>query len=175
MTLLDRPSFDSGALFEALDALRRERGVSWQRLAGEAGVAPATLMRTRTGGRMEADGVLAMVRLTGRAPESFAPGSPPSSQPLRPGRLNTQALYEALDAERVRRGLTWPEVMRELGAPAQAHLRLRRGSRVGVDLMLACTSWLGRYVNDFVDPEFEHPGESRRIGPSNRRRTGPSP
>ncbi len=63
--------FDARALYEALDAQRRSRGMSWQAVAKEIGVSASTLTRTRRGGRMEADGMLAMVRWLGRTAESF--------------------------------------------------------------------------------------------------------
>ncbi len=63
--------FDARALYEALDEQRRSRGMSWQEVAREIGVSASTLTRTRRGGRMEADGMLAMVRWLGRTAESF--------------------------------------------------------------------------------------------------------
>jgi transcriptional regulator with XRE-family HTH domain len=63
--------FDARALYEALDEQRRSRGMSWQEVAREIGVSASTLIRTRRGGRMEADGMLAMVRWLGRTAESF--------------------------------------------------------------------------------------------------------
>src|SRR5579864_349531 len=68
------PRFDSNGLFRALEGVRRSRGLSWRELAAEAGVAVSTLRETQLGHPMEADGVLAMVRLAGRVPEDFAPG-----------------------------------------------------------------------------------------------------
>lgn len=158
------PRLDSVALFRALDEKRREWRLSWQQLAVEAGVAESTLKRTRIGGPMEADGVLAMVRLVGKAPEDFAEGvAVETARPIERGRFNTSALYAALDAERGRRGLSWPEVSREIGAcTSDALKRLAHGGRTNADVMLACTWWLRREVNAFVDLDFEHPGESRR-------------
>jgi hypothetical protein len=63
--------FDAKALYAALDEQRRNRGQSWSEVAREIGVSPSTLTRTRLGGRMEADGMLAMVRWLGRTAESF--------------------------------------------------------------------------------------------------------
>jgi hypothetical protein len=121
------------------------------------------LKRAQLGGPMEADGVLAMVRLVGRVPEDFAPGASVAAGPLKPGRFDTQALHAALETRRRELGLGWPEVSREVGAGDGGALRrLVKGGRVNADLMLACTWWLGRHVNDFVDPDFEHPGELRR-------------
>ncbi len=63
--------FDAQALYAALDAQRQSRGLSWQAAALEIGISPSTLTRTRLGGRMEVDGMLAMVRWLGRTVESF--------------------------------------------------------------------------------------------------------
>ena len=63
--------FDTAALYEALDAHRRARGLTWAEVAAETGVAASTLTRTRLGGRLEVDGMLSMVRWVGRTVESF--------------------------------------------------------------------------------------------------------
>jgi transcriptional regulator with XRE-family HTH domain len=63
--------FDARALHAALDAQRKARGLTWADVARETGVASATLTRTKTGGRLEVDGTLAMVRWLGRTIESF--------------------------------------------------------------------------------------------------------
>ena len=53
--------FDGKALYAALDTKRKSRGLSWREVADEMGVSAATISRTREGGRMEVDGMLAMV------------------------------------------------------------------------------------------------------------------
>jgi transcriptional regulator with XRE-family HTH domain len=63
--------FDTAALYAALDAQRAARGLTWQEVARETGVATATLKRTALGGRLEVDGMLAMVAWLGRNVESF--------------------------------------------------------------------------------------------------------
>jgi hypothetical protein len=63
--------FDSAALWRALDAQREARGLTWSQVAAETGVSTATLTRTRQGGRMEVDGVLAMTAWLDRTVESF--------------------------------------------------------------------------------------------------------
>ena len=63
--------FDSSALYEALDRQRTERGITWEQLAREIGVSPATMKRANKGGRMEVDGMLAMVRWLGVPVETF--------------------------------------------------------------------------------------------------------
>jgi len=110
---------------------------------------------------MEADGVLAMLRVIGKVPEDFAPGVSAAAARLKQGRFDTQALYAALDERRRDSGLSWTEMSRAIGVGAGTLQRLARGGRINADLMLACTSWLGRQVDDFVDPDFEHPNELR--------------
>jgi transcriptional regulator with XRE-family HTH domain len=63
--------FDSKALHAALDHQRHKRGLTWKQVAEATGVSAATLTRTRIGGRLEVDGVLAMVRWLGKPVEEF--------------------------------------------------------------------------------------------------------
>jgi hypothetical protein len=64
--------FDVRALYDAMDAQRRARGMSWRQMAQEmGGISPSTLTCTRLGGRIKVDGMLAMVRRLGRTVESF--------------------------------------------------------------------------------------------------------
>ena len=53
--------FDSRALYRAIDERRQALGLSWAEVARQMGVAAATLTRTKQGGRLEVDGMLAMV------------------------------------------------------------------------------------------------------------------
>jgi len=63
--------FDTRALYAALDRQRQARGLSWQDLGQAIGVSPSTIMRTRDGGRLEVDGMLAMVAWLDRPVEDF--------------------------------------------------------------------------------------------------------
>lgn len=63
--------FDAAALYDALDAERTRRGATWAQIAREMGVSPSTVTRTRLGGRMEVDGMLAMVGWLGMSVETF--------------------------------------------------------------------------------------------------------
>lgn len=74
MRIISPGRFNAAALYAALDAQRRARGMSWSQVAAEIGVSASTLTRTKLGGRMEADGMLAMVRWLGRTAESFTFG-----------------------------------------------------------------------------------------------------
>lgn len=63
--------FDPQALFAALDRQRTARGLTWTQVAAETGVSAATMTRTKSGGRLEVDGMLAMVRWLGVPVETF--------------------------------------------------------------------------------------------------------
>lgn len=63
--------FDSGTLYTALDQQRTSRGLAWADVARETGVSVATIRRTKEGGRMEVDGMLALVAWLGVAVETF--------------------------------------------------------------------------------------------------------
>ncbi|MBI1339812.1 hypothetical protein GC169_06335 [bacterium] len=67
---------DAAALYVALDAERRRRGLSWSAVGREIGVAPNTMTRLKAGGRMEVDGMLAMVGWLGRSVEDFVVETP---------------------------------------------------------------------------------------------------
>lgn len=153
--------FDRQALYAALDARRRERAISWRQVSLETGVAASTIIATKRAGRMETDGMLAMVRWLGRVPEEFIRGSksPSFAQTtaaterfLAGHRFNTRTLYQALDAQRRSRQLTWSEVAQETAnhiAPAML-TRLAMGGRVSVDVMVSAVGWLGTTVESFT-------------------------
>jgi len=63
--------FDASALFTALDRQRIDRGLTWDQVGREIGVSAATIKRTQLGGRMEVDGMLAMVAWLGLSVETF--------------------------------------------------------------------------------------------------------
>ncbi len=65
-------------------------------------------------------------------------------------RFDAAALYEAMDAERQRRDITWTQVARETRVSASTITRTRLGGRMEVDGMLNLVGWLGRPVEDFV-------------------------
>ena len=62
---------DTKALYVATDDRRVARGMSWAQVAVAIGVSEATTRRTREGGRMEVDGILAMVGWLDTAVEAF--------------------------------------------------------------------------------------------------------
>jgi len=63
--------FDAIALHKALDEQRERRDMSWGDVSKEVGVSASTLRRTKEGGRMEVDGMLAMVYWLNEKVETF--------------------------------------------------------------------------------------------------------
>ena len=63
--------FDAKALHKALDDQRIRRDMSWSEVSKEIGVSASTLRRTKDGGRMEVDGMIAMVDWLGEKVETF--------------------------------------------------------------------------------------------------------
>jgi transcriptional regulator with XRE-family HTH domain len=68
--------FDAKALYAALDQQREARGLTWSQVARAIGVSAATIARTRSGGRLEVDGMLAMVGWLERPVEDFVRRTP---------------------------------------------------------------------------------------------------
>src|SRR6186713_766459 len=114
--------FDPQALFDAVDAQRRERGMTWSELSQELHISTTTIkgMTKRKWG-IELDGVIGLAHWGGRTVESFAggDGGPPAGPNSRGKfgrflRFDTAALYAALNQERERRGMTWDQVAAEI-------------------------------------------------------------
>lgn len=160
--------FDVDALHTALDGERRARGLSWQQLAreisaqfGRAGwrpIAASTLSGMRGKRVIEGDGVLQALRWLNRTPESFVPGHTPAADEALPHvepdgilRFDAVAIYKALDQQRIARGLSWPQLAREIGGVAPAGLtRLANGGRVGFPEVMRVFRWLGRPAASFT-------------------------
>lgn len=158
--------FDQPALHHAIDEQRERLGLTWAQVARTCHVAPSTVRRLLSSGAAEADGVLGLVRWLGLAPEQFLLPAPVVAPPIGPGRLNTQALFAALDQRRASRGLSWSDVAVDVYGGTAASVRaLARGGRVGIDALMAYLAWLDLPAAAFVDPTFDHPGERPRRFP----------
>lgn len=94
-------SFDLGVLFRAADDERRREGLTWTALAALVGVSATTMRRFGTADDAEADGVLAVVRWLGAAPEDFVNGGTVRGRDL-PSEPNG---YVRVDMEAVARAL----------------------------------------------------------------------
>jgi hypothetical protein len=114
----------------------------------------------RTKREVEGDGVLQTLRWLRRTPESFMPGRTdaaeagaelPDLQPHQILRFDVPAIYTALDAQRIARGLSWAQVAREIGGCHAASLtRLATGSRVGFPHVMRIFRRLGRPAAHFI-------------------------
>ena len=158
--------FDVRALFAALDAARAERGLSWRAVAAEMWEQSATLNERRndhpisastlTGmesrGATSCQHALFMLRWLGRAPEDFVHGSSgderyrlPEPGPDRRLRWSLRRLYEALDARRRERELTWAGAATELRCNANQLTGIRT-ARYAIEMKLAMriVTWLNR-------------------------------
>ena len=160
--------FDVDALYTALDTARAARGLSWRQLAleisaqfGRTGLSPiaaSTLSGMRGKRFVEGDGVLQALRWLNRTPESFVPGHTPAADEALPYveadrilRFDAIAIYKALDAQRTVRGLSWPQVAREIGGVAPGGLtRLANGGRVGFPEIMRIFGWIGRPAISFT-------------------------
>jgi hypothetical protein len=72
-------------------------------------------------------------------------------------RFDFAALYQALDEQRCRRGISWQHVAREMGVSATTLVRTSRGGPMEGDGILAMLRWLGRTFSDFT------PGPAGRV------------
>ena len=70
------------------------------------------------------------------------------------------AFYEALDAARQARQLTWKQVAAESGVSASTLTRMAQGRRPDVDGLAALTAWSGLKADDFVRSEAERPRQA---------------
>src|SRR5262245_48733023 len=81
---MPRADFSLAVLYEAIDDLRQQRGLSWPQAVREINhpfrglmsrpIARSTITSLRTKAVAEGDGVLQMLRWLRRSPESFIPG-----------------------------------------------------------------------------------------------------
>ena len=164
--------FDVHALFIAMDDQRLERGLTWTGVAREMWeqsaalnarrndhpIAAATLTGMDRRGDTTCQHALCMLRWLGRPPEYFVPEFHAEARhalaepgPDRRLRWSLPRLYEALDAERRLRDLTWADAARELHcAPNQlTGIRTARYA-IGMKLAMRIVLWLGRPAADFV-------------------------
>lgn len=72
-------------------------------------------------------------------------------------RLNTDALYGALDAERLARELSWRQLAKEVGVSPSTMTRLANGQRPDVDAFAALVRWLGQPADTFLNSTEERP------------------
>ncbi len=157
-------------LDEALDAARRERQLTWATLMEEINrpftgtpsipITLSTVKGLHKKSSVTSAVVLQVLGWLRRSPESFLSdrdGFPsedealPESGPGRILRFDTHALYEAIEAERQRRGWTWKQVAGELPGFTESTLRhLAAGPLIGFPRVMLLTQWLNRPASSFV-------------------------
>ncbi len=161
--------FSLRALYDALDAQRQARGLSWSQVTQEMHEAPrsnrarplsqSTVTGIGTKTAAEGDGVLAMLRWLNRTPESFVPDHPQSEKTsarlpdIPPGkilRFDTRKIHAALDERRIERKMTWAQVAKEAGTGASTLMYLSKGTRVAFPGVMRIFRWLDRPAADFT-------------------------
>lgn len=162
--------FNMGAFHAALDEERRARGLSWTQLAAEINrpfestpsipISPGTLRDMLKKRSVTSAVVLQTLRWLGRTPESFLSGPAcrfgPEGQMPDAGldrilRFDTRAIYDALEQERLRRGLTWQQVADELPGFTPGMLtNLANGPLIGFPRVMTLIQWIGRPAATFV-------------------------
>jgi hypothetical protein len=168
------PVFDCDALFGALDAQRRDRGLTWMTLADELWQQSSDLnaqrsdhplcggavMRLQQRRAVSCQYSLFMLRWLGRGPEEFLTGPVvdvgdvrlPEVGPDRRLRWNLEQLHAALNQQRQARGLTWSELADELDCTPARLTNLRTARLADMDLAMRITQWLGRPAAAFIHP-----------------------
>ena len=161
--------FDLTALWDALEAKRQRRGLSWQAAAREinaqfseagARINVATIRGLREKRSVEADGVLQMLQWLGLTPESLVAEHPLAASPSaalprvpidRILRFDTKALHGALDVRRRAREMSWVQVADEIGGAVTAAglTRLADGARTSFPHVMRVLAWLDRPVAAF--------------------------
>ncbi|MBI1796961.1 MAG: hypothetical protein HYR74_07905 [Candidatus Eisenbacteria bacterium] len=160
--------FSLVALYEALDAQRETRGLSWTQVTREINrqsqrlsahpISQSTVQGIRTHSVVEGDGVLQMLLWLDRTPESFMPGHRgseigarlPQVPPKQILRFDTPKLHAALDARRTAERMTWEQVAGELGIGASTLTRLAAGGRTTFPDVMRMVGWLGRPAAEFT-------------------------
>jgi hypothetical protein len=169
-------SFDTQALYLALDAQRTELGLSWTGVANQLWemssdlndrrkdhpISPSTLTSMGKKPRTSCQHALFMVRWLGRTPESFLRGQSGDYDPRfalptagldRRLRWSLKLLYAAMDEKRREQGLTWAGLAAILGCSPNQLTALRTAKfATGMDLAMRIVQWLGRPAADFVYP-----------------------
>jgi hypothetical protein len=172
MTGSGRATFDGLGLFEAMDAKRLEKGLSWQGVADEIWnlssalndrrrdhpTSPSTIKGLPRARDTSCQHGLFYLRWLGRAPEDFLVGGPvrvraplPQAGLDRRLRWDLAAFYDALNAKRKTDGLAWSELAVRLGyTPSQIQgIRTLRFA-VRMSLALKITQWLETPAANFV-------------------------
>jgi hypothetical protein len=163
-------NFDMRALHAAMDQARDARGLTWAELTSEVNevfegtpsipISAATIRDMLKKRSVTSAVVLQTLRWLRRTPESFLAGNAVAPRPdeilPEPGpgfilRFDTRAMHAELNAERIRRGMTWKQVARELPGFSEGMLtNLAAGPLIGFPRAMIIPQWLGRAAASFV-------------------------
>jgi hypothetical protein len=169
------PVFDCGALFNALDAQRRDRGLGWYELADELWQQSSDLNGTRAGdhplcggavqrlqerGATSCQYALFMLRWLRRAPEDFLTGPVLDVGDVRLPQAGTDSrlrwdlnqLHSALNDQRRRQNLTWADLAEKLDCTPARLTNLRTARLADMDLAMRITQWLRQPAAAFIHP-----------------------
>jgi len=158
------------ALYEAMDAQRIERGLSWRQAANEIWgqsavlnrqrhdhpISPSTLTGIAARGDTTCQHALFILRWLGHSPEHFVPGAA-AAAPLPPAgprqrlRWDLAALYESLNARRRERELSWEELAGQLRCSTHQLTGIRTARyAIGMRLAMRIAQWLEQPASAFI-------------------------
>lgn len=153
--------FDVIALWEALDAQRQSRDMTWGQVSKTIGwMSKSTMDRMRERGTATCNHVLPMIQWVGRTPESFTvdpDGAVHEPLPDPEGRWrwwwHHHDLAAAVEAKRRELGLDWPGAASAMGIAGAADAvkgidRLRYGPPIGLAMIAA--RWVQRSAASFL-------------------------
>jgi hypothetical protein len=167
--------FDCTALFDALDARRRERGFSWYELADELWdqswslnaqreddhpLCGGAIQRLGVRGRTSCQYALFMLRWLQMAPEDFLTGEVvdvgdvqlPEAGPVSRLRWDLEQLHTDLNAFRRQSDLTWAALAEELECTAARLTNLRTARQADMSLAMRVTQRLHQPAARFIYP-----------------------
>jgi hypothetical protein len=168
------PRFDCAALFDALDAQRRDQGLDWNQLAGELWqqswklnaqrsdnpLCPGAVPRFGDRGSISCQYALFMLRWINRPPEDFLTGvvadvgdtSLPKAGPDRRLRWRLDQVHTALNQWRQEAGFTWAALAEEIDCTPNRLTNLRTARIADLDLVMRLTQWLRQPAAAFIHP-----------------------
>lgn len=169
------PVFDCGALFNALDARRRDLGLGWYELAAQMWQQSSDLNRQRSSdhplcrgavqrlqerGATSCQYALFMLRWLQRPPEDFLTGPVVDvGDPRLPKtgtdnrlRWDLNQLHTGLNEQRRQQRLTWADLAGALGGTPSRLTNLRTARLADMDLTMRITQWLGQPAAAFIHP-----------------------
>ena len=169
------PVFDCTALFDALDARRREHALGWYELADELWEQSSALnahresdhplcggaiQRLRVRGATSCQYALFMLRWLQMAPEEFLTGAVvdvgdvplPRAGPDRRLRWDLSQLHAELNVDRQHRNLTWVALAEELACTPARLTNLRTARQADMDLAMRVTQRLRQPAAAFIHP-----------------------